>query len=123
MLDTRRKIFIGFHEDDILEVQKFIDDFGPDGHDVFIPKALAVDGEMDLINSNDSEYVMSKIRSDYLLDSTVTIILLGSCTHSRRYIDWELKSSLRQGDLYIPNGVMGIILPSLGTTAHFPPRL
>ena len=38
-------------------------------------------------------------------------------------MDWELKSSLRQGDNYTPNGVMGIILPSQGTSAYMPPRL
>ena len=65
---------------------------------------------------------MSEIRKKYLADSTVTIVLIGSCTHSRRYIDWELKTSLRQGS-YTPNGVMGILLPSQGTRAYMPPRL
>ena len=58
----------------------------------------------------------------YLQDSTVTIVLVGNCTHSRRYVDWEIKTSLRQGT-YTPNGVMGIILPSKGDSAYLPPRL
>lgn len=76
----------------------------------------------DFVNSANPEYVMSRIRQDYLGDSTVTIVLVGRCTHSRRYVDWELKSSLRKGT-YTPNGVIGIILPSQGSSADLPPRL
>jgi hypothetical protein len=65
---------------------------------------------------------MGEIRRTYLGDSTVTIVLIGKCTHSRRYIDWEIKASLRQGDVYTPNGVIGILLPSAGTSAHLPER-
>ena len=75
----------------------------------------------DFINSTNPDYVMTQIRKKYLLDTTVTIVLIGSCTHSRRYIDWEIKSSLRQGD-YIPNGLLGVLVPSQGTSAHLPPR-
>ena len=64
---------------------------------------------------------MSQIRKKYLLDTTVTIVLIGKCTHSRRYVDWEIKSSLRQGS-YTPNGLVGILLPSQGNSAHLPPR-
>ena len=66
--------------------------------------------------------IMTQIRQKYLQDTTVTIVLVGSCAHSRRYVDWELKSSLRQGQ-YTPNGVMGIILPSQGDSCDLPQRL
>jgi hypothetical protein len=67
---------------------------------------------------------MGEIRRTYLGDSTVTIVLLGKCTHSRRYVDWEIKASLRQGDIYTPNGLIGILLPSAGTNPfpHLPER-
>ena len=54
---------------------------------VFIPKQLGVFHEEGFINSSDVNYVMGQIRRKYLDDSTVTIILLGTCTHSRRYVD------------------------------------
>lgn len=78
---------------------------------VFIPRALGTTFSDDIINSTNPEYVMSQIRQKYLGDSTVTIVLVGTCTHSRRYIDWELKASLRQGDSP-PNGVVAYLLPS-----------
>jgi hypothetical protein len=49
------------------------------------------------------------------------MVLLGTCTHSRRYIDWEIKSSLRQGS-YTPNGLIGIVLPTLSNAPHLPER-
>lgn len=120
---TRRKVFISYHEGDQLEVEYFIKTFGPNGHGIFTHKAVGLFGQGDFVDSTNPEYVMSRIRSQYLEDSTVTIVLLGHCTHSRRYVDWELKASLKQPLFGLPNGVMGIILPSLGATAHFPSRL
>lgn len=118
----RRKIFVSYHHGDEDEVQAFIEEWGT-RQKVFIPKALGISEEDDFIDSDNPEYVMSQIREKYLGDSTVTIILLGSCTHSRRYVDWEIKASLRQGMFNTPNGLIGITLPSLGGTAHLPPRL
>ncbi len=76
------------------------------------PKYWVANDNYDFINSTDTDYVMKCIRENYLSDSTVTIVLIGSCTHSRRYVDWEIKSSLRQGQYTTPNGLIGILLPS-----------
>lgn len=112
-----RKCFISYYAGDKKAVDKFIEDFD----DVFIAKAIGVSNGDDFIESNDSDYVMSKIREKYLGDSTVTICLIGDCTHSRRYVDWELKTSLRQG-AYTPNGLLGILLPYKGDSGILPPR-
>lgn len=114
---SRRKCFISYYRGDTLEVNRFLSDFG----EAFIPKAIGVTDGDDFINSNDSDYVMNRIRAKYLGDSTVTILLLGACTHSRRYIDWELKATLRQGE-YTPNGLIGITLPSVNGRTNLPPR-
>ena len=120
-LGPKRKAFISFHQNDKAEVEAFVSRWaGREG--VFIPKILGASDNDDFINSTDPEYVMSQIRSKYLEDSTVTIVLIGKCTHSRRYVDWELKASLRQGS-YTPNGLFGILLPSQGSSAHLPDRL
>lgn len=118
---VRRRVFISFSHRDEIEANRFIYQFATVGQ-VFTPYVLGLGSNSDFINSTDTEYVMRRIRQDYLQDTTVTIVLVGSCTHSRRYVDWELKSSLRQGE-YTPNGVMGIVLPSCGTGAIPPPRL
>lgn len=115
---ARRKCFVSYYSGDSKEVDTFLEDYG----DVFIPKAIGVSNGDDFINSDDADYVMGRIREKYLGDSTVTICLIGSCTHSRRYIDWELKTTLRQGS-YTPNGLLAILLPSMGSSAVLPPRL
>lgn len=117
---TKRHVFISFFQGDRTEVDHFIYTWS-NQEGVFTAKALGTSDNDDFINSDDPEYVMTRIREKYLGDSTVTIVLLGGCTHSRRYVDWEIKSSLRRGS-YTPNGLVGIVLPSKVNSAHLPPR-
>lgn len=118
---TKRKVFISFYKGDKAEVDAFIAKWS-DQEGVFTAKVLGASDNDDFINSTDTDYVMSQIRKKYLGDSSVTIVLIGSCTHSRRYVDWEVKSSLTRGTS-TPNGLLGIMLPSKGDSAHLPPRL
>ena len=115
---TRRKVFISHSHLHEIENQKFLNDFA----NVFVAKELGVSDDDDFINSPNTDYVMQRIRELYIEDSTVTIVLLGSCTHSRRYVDWEIKASLRQGEDFLPNGLLGITLPSTNGTSHLPER-
>jgi hypothetical protein len=107
--------------DDEVEVRNFITQFN-DIDDVFIRRGLGLDVESDIINSTDADYVMRRIRERYLHGSSVTIVMVGQCTWARRYVDWEIQASLRRGTGILPNGLIGIILPS-GVGATVPPRL
>ena len=50
--------------------------------------------------------------------------MIGKCIWARRYVDWELQSSLRSGETVTPNGLLGIVLPSASKkNLKFPPRL
>ena len=113
----KRKVFISHFKADRADVDVFIDSF----QDVFIPKVLGANDNDEFINSTNTDYVMQRIREKYLENSTVTIVLVGSCTHSRRYVDWEIKSSLQQG-IYLPNGLLGIAIPRGTSSAHLPER-
>lgn len=117
---TRHRVFISHYKGDRKEVDDFVKIFANEGK-VFTPYVLGANDNDEFINSSNPEYVMTQIRHKYLMDTTVTIVLIGSCTHSRRYVDWELKSSLRHGS-YTPNGLLGIVLPSQGNAAYLPPR-
>lgn len=108
---TRRKCFISYHHADQDEVDEFVRTFDHD-RDVFISRGLGREMSDDIINSNNTDYVMRRIRELYLRDSTVTIVMMGKCTWARRYVDWELQSSLRSGETVKPNGLLGIKLPS-----------
>ncbi|MFG3602532.1 TIR domain-containing protein [Micromonospora chersina] len=117
---TRRKCFISYHHADQDEVEEFVESFGH----LFIARILGVSDEDDFIDSDDTDYVMDCIRERYLTDSTVTIVLLGRCTWARRYVDWEIYSTLRHDKLNRRSGLMGINLPSVeGTSVTLPARL
>jgi len=122
MSEVRHKVFISYHHDDQDEVEEFIETFDHE-RKVFIARALGVGMEQDVIDSDDTDYVMRRIRELYLKDSTVTIVLIGKCTWARRYVDWEIQASLRHGDIVTPNGLFGIVLPSAGKNPIAPDRL
>ena len=107
----KRDVFISsFHDGNGQEVDDFIYRWAHVGG-VFTPKAIGAFHNDDFINSDNPEYVMSEIRRKYLGNASVTIVLIGSCTHSRRYVDWEIKSSLRRGS-NTPNGLLAYVMPS-----------
>lgn len=114
----RRKIFIDHYKGNRREVDASIKMFG----NVFILKVLGANNNDQRISSTNPEYVTQRIHEIYLGGSTVTSVLLGACTHSRRYVDWEIKSSLQQGK-DLSNGLIGIVLPSQNNTAYLPERL
>ena len=105
---TRHKCFVSYHQDDEDEAESFIDKYG----DVFIAKVLGVSDEDDFIDSDDTDYVIRRIRELYLTDSTVTIVLVGKCTWARKYVDWETASTLRNDENNKRSGLLGITLPS-----------
>lgn len=105
---TRHKCFLSYHVDDADEVTTFVDDYG----EVFIAKVLGITPEDDFVDSDDTDYVMDEIRERYLTDSTVTIVMVGKCTWSRRFVDWEVYSSLRNDKNNKRSGLMAVTLPS-----------
>jgi len=111
MDEVKHKVFISYHHDDQDEVEEFIKTFDEE-REIFISRGLGVGMEQDVIDSDDTDYVMHRIRELYLKDSTVTIVMIGKCTWARRYVDWEIQSSLRHGETVIPNGLLGIKLLS-----------
>lgn len=113
---VKRHVFVSSFHADRREVDAFIYRWAT-LEKVFTPKALGTFDNDDFIDSGNPEYVMGEIRRKYLLDSSVTILLVGKCTHSRRYVDWELKTSLRRGT-NVPNGLIAFVLPSAMPPAY-----
>lgn len=116
---TRHKCFVSYHVDDIDEVTTFLDDFGSE----FIARSVGVTVEDDFVDSDDDDYIKRRIREKYLTDSTVTIVLLGKCTWSRKFVDWEISSSLRNDAANKRSGLLAIPLPSMDNSARLPDRV
>jgi hypothetical protein len=98
------KCFISYNAADKDAVDKFCENFSGS----FIRRGLKM--EDDIIDSTNTDYVMQRIRSLYLKDSPVTIVLIGKCTWARRFVDWEVQASLRNPADGYPNGVVAIQL-------------
>jgi hypothetical protein len=95
------KTFLSYHhanEQDIKD--ELIENFGGAN---FIDKSVS-DGDISTTISEES--IMRKIREDYLADTTVTIVLIGSETKNRPFVNSEIQASL-WGDNY--NGLIGVI--------------
>ncbi len=122
MSEIRHKVFILYYHDDYDEAEKFSEIFDPECK-AFISPVHSLGMEQYIINSDNTDYVMRKIRKLYLTDSTVTIVLIGKCTWARRYVDWKIQASLRHGETVTPNGLLGIVLPSAGEKPILPDRL
>ena len=57
------------------------------------------------------QQIRTIIRDDYLRDSSVTIVLVGSETKYRKHVDWEIYSSMYNGAKNKKSGVLVINLP------------
>lgn len=116
----RHKCFLSYHAVDAEEVLSFVESFG----DYFIPRAIGVSEDDPVIDSEDNDYIMDRIRTKYLSNSTVTIVMVGKCTWARKFVDWEIYSSLRKDKVNRLNGLMAIQLPSAKSAgAKLPQRV
>lgn len=97
-------------------MDRFINRFGRRN---FIKRGITLPEEV--IRSSSTDYVMRRVRELYVRDSTVTIVLIGPCTWSRRFVDWEIQASLRQPAGVLPNGLIGILLDK-SIRPPLPPR-
>ena len=76
------------------------------------------------IDSDDEDYIMRKIRENYLSDSTVTIFLIGtnsaenSFFENQSYIKRELQASLYHGINNTKSGILGIVLPEMISSVY-----
>ena len=110
-----RKIYISFKTED-LAYKTTIQNLN--GFD-FVDKSLN-----EAIESSDDDYIMSRIRSDYLYDSTVTIFLIGTRSseilgdYEQRYIKRELQASLFSSASHGKSGILGIVLPEMYSSIY-----
>lgn len=110
---TRHKVFFSYHVDDADEVEELLDDYGH----VCIPTVVGVTKDDDFVDSDDTDYIMDRIREVYLADTTVTVVLVGQCIWARRFVDWEVYASLREYKSYKRSGLIAITLPSVSSVS------
>ena len=60
---------------------------------------------------SEPDTIRSKMRSEYLKNTTVTVVLIGTETWQRQQVDWEIASSIRDTEQHPRSGLFGIFLP------------
>jgi hypothetical protein len=104
--DIKRKTFVSYyHKDDQNSRTKFENLFG----DLIVSKSVEY-GDIDSENSD--EYIKQLIQKEYLSDTTILVVLIGTKTKCRMHVDWEISGALnlRVGDNNA--GLLGILLPT-----------
>ena len=106
------KVFITYHhendwwyKEELLRINE--------RHAVFIDKSVHVG---DISPDLPDQTIRRTIRDQYLRDSSVTILLVGTATWGRKHVDWELYSSMIDGTVNKRSGVLVVNLPSTGDT-------
>jgi len=115
-LGVRRKIFVSYHH---ANDQYYYNEFSrifSDGYETIRDNSL--DRRID---SDNSDYVIRKIREDYLTGTSCTIVLCGPETRWRKFVDWEIKATLDK-----EHGLVAVGLPNnpiIQGGTHKPDRL
>lgn len=127
MNTARHKVFVSYHHANDQHYRDQFERLFADHHGIIVSKSVQIG---DIPDGLKTETVRQKIRDEYLRDSTVTIVLIGSETWKRKHVDWEIGSSIRHTEYNSRSGLLGIILPSYhGYAANeynpctIPPRL
>jgi hypothetical protein len=108
LLRPKRKIFVSYHHGND---RAYYNEFAR----VFAHTYEAIqDNSVDrLIDSDDADYVIRKIREDYITGTSCTIVLCGSETPWRKFVDWEIKATLDK-----QHGLIGVNLPTNSLTPN-----
>ena len=105
----RHKVFVSYHHADDQYYKNLFDNLFSNIYDIMVSKSVQI-GDID--SNLPTERIRQKIRDEYLRDSTVTVVLIGSETWKRKHVDWEIGSSIRQTEYSSRSGLLGIVLPT-----------
>ncbi len=116
MANSKHKVFISYHHENDQGYKKSLLDWNESNNfDIFIDASVDT-GDID--ENLPDQSIRQIIRDEYLRDSTVTILLVGTDTKGRKHIDWEIYSSMYDGQVNKKSGVLVIQLPSTGCTTY-----
>lgn len=99
---VKRKIFVSYHHgNDRGYYDAFINAFS-NAYDVVHDNSVERS-----INSDNADYVIRRIRENYITGSSCTIVLCGQQTPWRKFVDWEVKATLDR-----KHALIGVNLPT-----------
>lgn len=99
---VKRKVFVSYHHgNDHPYYNAFIISFS-NTYDVIQDNSVER-----AVNSDNTDYVIRKIRENYITGSSCTIVLCGPQTPWRKFVDWEIKATLDK-----QHALIGVNLPT-----------
>lgn len=104
------KVFISHHHATDQAYKEKLVRFG-EMNEIFVDQSIDTG---DISDRLPDQRIREKIRDQYLRDSSVTIVLVGSETKRRKHIDWEIYSSMVDGEVNKKSGILVINLPTIG---------
>ena len=107
--NNRHKVFVSYHHGNDEYYKNLFEKLFSDTYDIMDSKSVQI-GDIDPYLK--VETVRRKIRDEYLQNSTVTVVLIGTKTWQRKHVDWEIAGSIRDTKLNSRSGLIGIFLPT-----------
>ena len=103
------KVFVSHHHKNDQGYKDSLVQFGEE-QGIFVDRSVDTG---DISDDLTDERIREKIRDGYLRDSTVTIVLVGTETKRRKHVDWEIYSSMFDGQVNKKSGILVVNLPSV----------
>lgn len=104
----KHKVFISYHHHNDQWAKEHLLTLNT-SHGIFIDMSVST-GDID--EDLPAQDIREDIRDNYLKDTSVLVVLVGSDTKKRKHIDWEIYSSMYNGSVNKQSGVLVITLPS-----------
>lgn len=108
-MNNRHRVFVSYYHAEDQGYRERFEGLFSDVYDIMVSESVEI-GDIDPNLSTDR--IRQKIRDEYLRDSTVTVVLVGAHTWQRKFVDWEIGSSIRQTQYNSRSGLLGILLPT-----------
>jgi hypothetical protein len=101
-LNAKRRVFVSYHHGGDQPYYNAFSQAFSDRYDVITDRSLER-----RIDSENVDYVMQRIRQQFITGTSCTIVLVGRDTWRRKYVDWEIKATLEK-----QHGLLGVRLPT-----------
>ena len=108
-MSERHRVFVSYYHAEDQGYRNWFELLFSDIHDIILTESVEI-GDID--PDLPAERIHQIIRDEYLRDSTVTVVLVGAHTWQRKFVDWEIGSSIRQTKHSSRSGLLGILLPT-----------
>ena len=107
--NNRHRVFVSYYHNDDQYYRELFEDMFSNIYDIYVSESVKM-GDIDTRLPTDR--IRQIIRDKFLRKSTVTVVLVGERTWQRKFVDWEIGSSIRQTEYNPRSGLLGILLPT-----------